>query len=85
MTDYRIVPAVATQAMHEAWLAGEKNDGESLADTDWRVMLAAAPAIDYDAMAVEVLRHCYPKPKYPHKLDVAEMSAALRATFEREP
>lgn len=54
MADYRIVPAVATEAMHQAWLTGTKNGGESLADTDWRVMLAAAPSPDYYGLVAKL-------------------------------
>lgn len=75
---WRVVPVEATEEMRAAWLENTRvGAGESLADADWRGMLAAAPAPDFDALAVELFDRAPTK-------TVAGLAAAMQAYFEGE-
>ena len=83
MGDYVLVPRVATEAMLEAGIAAVKNwppNYYSAARGIYPAMLAARPPVDYDALAVEVMRKFYGAPDdvLIGSGDIPHMAQALR-------
>lgn len=71
---WRVVPAVATEAMIDAADFDASVDGD--AATEYAAMLAAAPAIDYDALAAKLCKALHGYDDIQPDRDI--LAAALR-------